>query len=160
MSVAPMALTETMPLAEHLRSSEIPKGQRIMRTKVQALFTLIEDQMSEMSYEERRDVCNLLSALRGPDSNNLEAKVFTGMVRMSVFPRLCISLDDDAMPNMERKYLTFYEGISGVPWSCEVAPLTTDNWKVEQRLRELKESAHFRNHIDFAINALSAKDGE
>jgi hypothetical protein len=128
-----------------------------MTKAVKEFFKAAEQRLLAMEPGDRRQVINLLSALRGPDSNNVSTKhkAYTGLVRQSLFPGLNEYPDDS----------DYFEGRDGVPWSSHVAGLPKhDNGEaksghvVENMLLSDGADYHFACHIGYAIDALIAED--
>ena len=114
-----------------------------MTPAVTALFKSIEDQILAMEPYDRRDVINLLSVLRGPDAERCEAlkAATTAHFRKGLFPRLAYS--DPRRTEMN------CTGIEGIPWCSE---LTAEPPQIENA-----EGDHFRDHINYAIQAFERK---
>ena len=114
-----------------------------MTPKVAALFESIEDQILAMEVEDRRDAINLLSVLRGPDEGEAEAlkAATTAHFRKGLFPMLTYS-------NPRRTEMNC-TGIEGIPWCSE---LTAEPPQIENA-----EDDHFRDHINYAIQAFERK---
>lgn len=121
-----------------------------MKAKVAALFTKIENDILAMEEDERRDAINILAALRGPDSQNTEAKsIGTLPVRLAVFPRLF---------TREGSHI---KGIDGVPWSGHTNSLPTTFQGIEARIdyiNHVNNSEHYSTHMLYAFKALAQED--
>lgn len=123
-----------------------------MRANVKKFFEDAQKAILELSLQERLDVMNILSALRGPDNQNEKAKEYTNFIRQAVFPEL----------NEYSRSRFYYEGRPGIPWSGDVVPIRprSGEWAREHvlALEHNGDQWHFADHIKYAIDAIQIGD--